>query len=84
MPSYSPMFRQRYDGNGYRKQKSCNQMITTLLLSIPITIKPLTQHPEIVDPGSVELLGQSKNISQMTFELYEDIFFSYGNVTILL
>ena len=30
-PSYSPMFRQRYDGNGYRKQKSCNQMITTLL-----------------------------------------------------
>ena len=29
MPSYSPMFRQRYDGNGYRKQKSCNQMITT-------------------------------------------------------
>ena len=24
-------FRQRYDGNGYRKQKSCNQMITTLL-----------------------------------------------------
>jgi len=34
-------------------------LITTLLLSIPITIKPLTQHPEIVDPGSVELLGQS-------------------------
>ena len=23
-------------------------MITTLLFSIPITIKPLTQHPEIV------------------------------------
>jgi len=40
-------------------QKSCNHLITTLLLSIPITIKPLTQHPEIVDPGSVELLGQS-------------------------
>gem|GEM_PF-5895404 len=30
-PSYSPMFRQRYDGNGYRKQKSCNHLITTLL-----------------------------------------------------
>ncbi len=25
------MFRQRYDGNGYRKQKSCNHLITTLL-----------------------------------------------------
>ena len=23
--------RQQYDGTGYRKQKSCNQMITTLL-----------------------------------------------------
>ena len=64
MSSYSSkvicgMFSQRFDDNGYKKQKSCNHLITTLLLSIPITIKPLTQHPEIVDPGSVELLGQS-------------------------
>ena len=36
MSSYSSkvicgMFSQRFDDNGYRKQKSCNQMITTLL-----------------------------------------------------
>ena len=36
MSSYSSkficgMFSQRFDGNGYSKQKSCNQMITTLL-----------------------------------------------------
>ena len=36
MSSYSlkvicGMLRQRFDGNGFRKQKSCNQMITTLL-----------------------------------------------------
>ena len=36
MPSYSPMFRQWFDGNGYRKQKSCNHLITTLLLYISI------------------------------------------------
>ena len=49
MSSYSSkvicgMFSQWFDDNGYRKQKSCNHLITTLLLSKPITIKPLTKH----------------------------------------